>query len=62
MNPDETLAAMRQATHDWELAEPGSRAEQEAAARATSAASALDDWLCKGGNLPADWQPAGNGK
>lgn len=58
MEPDKVLLEMRQAIREWELAESGSRAEQEAAERATSAAGALDDWLSRGGFLPAAWQVA----
>jgi hypothetical protein len=55
MDPDEALRQLRSAIVDWEMAEPGSRAEHNAGERATSAAGALDDWLSKGGFLPRAW-------
>jgi hypothetical protein len=58
-NPDEMLTDARQATREWESAEPGSRAESEAAERATAAWSALDTWMSTGGWPPIDWPPPG---
>lgn len=58
MDQDEMLREMRRAIIEWERAEPGSRAEQEAAERATSAAAGLDKHLMKGGALPVPWRSA----
>ncbi len=55
MEPDLVLQELRQAVNAWENAPPASREEYEAAERATSAASALDDWISHGGFLPRDW-------
>ena len=58
MDQDEMLREMRCAILAWEKAEPGSRAEQEAAERATSAAMGLDRHLMRGGTLPVSWRGA----
>jgi hypothetical protein len=54
--PNKILEQMRQAIRAWESAEAGSRAETEAAERATSAAAALDYGALRG-DLPGEWMP-----
>lgn len=54
-NADELLHDARKAMQMWELADPYSREEHEAAVAATGLWSALDDHMSGGGAPPADW-------
>lgn len=57
MDPDETLAALRIAATKWaEQDEPDAqRLRDLLAAEMHDAFKALDEWISKGGFLPADW-------
>lgn len=64
MDPDETLRILRRSIIKWEQSPSGSVEEADAAESATSSAAALDQWLSRGGALPAAWanaQPATGG-
>jgi hypothetical protein len=52
---DELLGEYRKHMLTWEKADPGSQAEQDAAALMSSAAAALDDQMSHGAELPAAW-------
>ena len=54
MDPNETLAGLREALNRYHEA-PDEAAEAEAAEDAAVAAEALDAWLSRGGFLPAAW-------
>ena len=50
------LSEVRRQIHEWEIAPPGSRRENEAAEAATRAMAELDSALCAGGHLPVPWK------
>ena len=55
MDVNALLKAMREATKDYWRADTYEDAT-EAANRAVQALQDLDEWLLKGGALPADWE------
>jgi hypothetical protein len=56
MDPDVTLATMREAIVTYTQSEAGTPAHDLAGDRAVEAAMALDVWLSKGGFPPRAWQ------
>lgn len=61
MDPDTALSDLRQAIREYEVAADlpgivGTADIAAAAERLHSAASALDDWISRGGFLPSQWQ------
>jgi hypothetical protein len=64
LDPDATLAALRDAVHDYLAASgdpPDSEEMADAAEAAIAALIALDSWLSMGGFLPTAWRAKGNG-
>jgi dsDNA-binding SOS-regulon protein len=60
VDPNKALADLRQAYSDWEDTrgrDGTSTAAVDAADRMRDAASALDEWLSRGGFLPMEWAP-----
>lgn len=53
MDPNATLAELRELIGQWEHGTWGEARTD----RAMGLAHALDEWLSGGGYLPADWQP-----
>lgn len=56
MDPDEALAELRRLAHDY--TEDQVDDEHEAALRLIELFQALDQWVCNGGFLPAEWTEA----
>lgn len=56
MDPDQTLAELRDALKQWSRTPIGDPREPEIVARIAERFGYLDDWLTRGGFLPLDWQ------
>lgn len=57
MDPNAVLEELRFAVSDYIIASDNDSAdaEHDAAARMADCAEALDEWMSKGGFLPAEW-------
>lgn len=56
MDPDEALKNAREAEKSFRSAPIESSAERIAAIKLADAFEALDEWLSRGGFMPADWR------
>lgn len=55
MDPNAALADLRSALTDWQHTENGTEAEADAVDVIVDRFRNLDEWLTRGGFLPADW-------
>lgn len=56
MDPNQALADFRDALGKASSPGPNERERHELMVKALRSMEALDEWLCKGGFLPSNWQ------